>query len=300
VGWIRVEDDFYDNDKMTAAGSIGRDLYWHGMAYCNRNLTDGLIAKGRALLLVDYTDAAVVTGTHAGVDGAACAPYAVERLLAAGLWHAHGHDCPTCVQPGARHYVVHDYLHYQPSRAQVEAKSEANRERVRKWTAKQKEEANAAANALANASATPPLQTTPTPTPTPTPSSTGVVAYVGAHKPAHVHQQPAPPNVVAQRGTRLDPEWRPTQPVIDGIKAECRGLDLAAEHRKFVDHWIAQPGQRGVKLDWHATWRNWMRRAGERSPGRAKQATSELRLVEGMALVESYATNNNNQLEGHA
>jgi uncharacterized protein YdaU (DUF1376 family) len=27
----------------------------------------------------------------------------------------------------------------------------------------------------------------------------------------------------------------------------------------FKDHWIAQSGQKGVKLDWDATWRNWVR-----------------------------------------
>lgn len=28
---------------------------------------------------------------------------------------------------------------------------------------------------------------------------------------------------------------------------------------QFKDYWIAQPGQKGVKLDWDATWRNWVR-----------------------------------------
>jgi len=28
---------------------------------------------------------------------------------------------------------------------------------------------------------------------------------------------------------------------------------------KFKDYWIAQAGQKGVKLDWFATWRNWVR-----------------------------------------
>ena len=28
---------------------------------------------------------------------------------------------------------------------------------------------------------------------------------------------------------------------------------------KFKDYWISQPGQKGVKLDWFATWRNWVR-----------------------------------------
>jgi hypothetical protein len=28
---------------------------------------------------------------------------------------------------------------------------------------------------------------------------------------------------------------------------------------QFKDYWIAQVGQKGVKLDWFATWRNWVR-----------------------------------------
>lgn len=38
----------------------------------------------------------------------------------------------------------------------------------------------------------------------------------------------------------------------------------------FIDYWKAQPGQRGRKTDWLATWRNWMRREQidiERRPG---------------------------------
>ena len=33
---------------------------------------------------------------------------------------------------------------------------------------------------------------------------------------------------------------------------------------EFVDYWVAVPGQRGVKLDWLATWRNDVRRKLER------------------------------------
>jgi hypothetical protein len=28
---------------------------------------------------------------------------------------------------------------------------------------------------------------------------------------------------------------------------------------QFKDYWIAQAGQKGIKLDWFATWRNWVR-----------------------------------------
>lgn len=32
---------------------------------------------------------------------------------------------------------------------------------------------------------------------------------------------------------------------------------------EFRDYWIAQPGQKGVKTDWDATWRNWVRRQNQ-------------------------------------
>jgi hypothetical protein len=64
----------------------------------------------------------------------------------------------------------------------------------------------------------------------------------------------------ATRGSRLHIDWRPSQETVDKIQAECPGVDYRREHATFVDYWIAQPGAKGVKLDWEATWRNWMRR----------------------------------------
>ena len=64
-----------------------------------------------------------------------------------------------------------------------------------------------------------------------------------------------------KRGTRLDPSWMPSQELIAQMRAECPGVDLKAEHLKFVDYWIAKTGQSATKLDWPATWRNWIRRA---------------------------------------
>lgn len=50
--------------------------------------------------------------------------------------------------------------------------------------------------------------------------------------------------------------------------------DLSPESvaAEFRDYWSAQPGQRGVKLDWEATWRNWVRRqrAGPKPNGQSK------------------------------
>lgn len=42
---------------------------------------------------------------------------------------------------------------------------------------------------------------------------------------------------------------------------------LVAE--KFRDHWLSASGQKGVKLDWEATWRNWVRNEGDPPTARA-------------------------------
>jgi hypothetical protein len=80
----------------------------------------------------------------------------------------------------------------------------------------------------------------------------------------------------------------PSTAVVDIIKTECPNVDLKAEHVKFVDYWIAKSGKDAVKLDWDATWRNWIRRAGEnsRAPLRAvsRPSTSDRIFAEVQAL----------------
>ena len=43
-------------------------------------------------------------------------------------------------------------------------------------------------------------------------------------------------------------------------------LDLQAITVEFVDYWVGVPGVKGVKLDWLATWRNWIRRKASDGP----------------------------------
>lgn len=73
----------------------------------------------------------------------------------------------------------------------------------------------------------------------------------------------APPRAKEKRGTRMVEGWMPSPGVAAAIRKECPNLDLAREHKKFIDHWIEIPGQRGLKITWDGTWRNWMRRACE-------------------------------------
>ena len=75
----------------------------------------------------------------------------------------------------------------------------------------------------------------------------------------------------AARGTRLPPDWKPT-PDLQAWAAEKRpDLDLAGVLERFRDYWAAQPGTKGVKLDWPATYRNWIR--GEKKINGSNAAT---------------------------
>lgn len=188
-----------------------------------------------------------------------------DDLVASGLW--------TATDEG---YQFHNWEKYQFTREQLDAKREATRERVAKSRARRKAErerdevTNNVSNPVSNDderdgngvtdALVAPLYNTPEPEPDPnqvTPD--GVTFESGA--------QSAPPKPTNKRGTRLPEKWMPDQATIATMQAEAPWVDFEVEHRKFTDHWAATPGAKGVKLDWNATWRNWIRRAAEQYPG---------------------------------
>ena len=61
------------------------------------------------------------------------------------------------------------------------------------------------------------------------------------------------------RGTRLSADWFPTEDQIQFCKTQRTDLSPQTTAERFRDFWISQPGSKGVKLDWDATWRNWVR-----------------------------------------
>ena len=69
-----------------------------------------------------------------------------------------------------------------------------------------------------------------------------------------------PKKAKAKRGTRL-PDDFPTDDELLWATENHPGIDHNLESAKFRDYWNGIPGQKGVKLDWPATWRNWVRNA---------------------------------------
>lgn len=80
-----------------------------------------------------------------------------------------------------------------------------------------------------------------------------------------------------KRATRIPDDYMPSPDLIETMRAECPKVDLEAEHRKFVDYWRAKSGKDATKLDWDATWRNWIRRAKESNVAQfpSRQTASE-------------------------
>lgn len=54
-------------------------------------------------------------------------------------------------------------------------------------------------------------------------------------------------------------DWKPTEADVAFIREKRPDLNPSTVADLFRDHWTAQSGKAGVKLDWSATWRNWVR-----------------------------------------
>lgn len=103
--WIRFEDNFPEHPKVLAVSDAAFRLHVRAVGYCSRLLTDGLLTR------------AALGSLGQGRRGMRLA----AELVEAGLWEEDGEN-----------YKVHDYLHYQPSRADVVAVREARAQAGRK------------------------------------------------------------------------------------------------------------------------------------------------------------------------
>jgi len=83
------------------------------------------------------------------------------------------------------------------------------------------------------------------------------------HKPLTTNQEPRTinqePTVKETRGSRLSADFVLPTEWADWAKQERPDLDLRSVGEQFRDYWSAKAGSGSTKLDWQATWRNWVR-----------------------------------------
>ena len=88
------------------------------------------------------------------------------------------------------------------------------------------------------------------------------------HKPITINHKP---KVESTRGSRLSPDFCLTEDWKDFCQQDRPDLNPSKVFESFKDYWIAKAGQQGVKLDWFATWRNWVRSQNQAPVNKADQ-----------------------------
>ena len=84
--------------------------------------------------------------------------------------------------------------------------------------------------------------------------------------------------VTNKRGCRLLPDWQPDGADIEFARKEGMSHDeIERTADRFRDYWCGLAGQKAVKRDWHATWRNWIRSDLDRrkAPNAARRGPSQ-------------------------
>lgn len=76
-------------------------------------------------------------------------------------------------------------------------------------------------------------------------------------EPLTINQEPE--SIVKPRATRLAKDWVLPDDWAAWAREARPDLDIAGTADRFKDFWVAKAGKDGAKLDWLATWRNWVR-----------------------------------------
>ena len=106
------------------------------------------------------------------------------------------------------------------------------------------------------------------------------------------------------RASRIPDPFPITGEMVEWARTACPGMDHRASTERFVDYWRAKAGRDATKLDWPATWRNWMRTDYERTPqqprpGRPSNgyqpSTAEVRAGQAMNLAAKYRAMENTE-----
>ena len=83
-----------------------------------------------------------------------------------------------------------------------------------------------------------------------------------------------PKGATKDRATRLPDDWAPS--LEDRAYANAKGLrQIDAVAEKFANYWHAKAGSGATKLDWPATWRNWVLTEVSRQPALSEMTAEE-------------------------
>jgi len=136
--WVRLDDEFYAHPKVAVLSSdvmlacVG--LHTLALCWCNHKLTDGIVPVNQVFRLAGDLSLALPSGSPHQL---------INELVRVGMW-----EVKECDEKGrALSYSIHDFLDYQPSRAQHEAEIRAKSEAGKRGMASRWGEKKPAADA---------------------------------------------------------------------------------------------------------------------------------------------------------
>jgi hypothetical protein len=218
--YVRVNDGLPEHRKIVAAGGDAAWLYICGIAYCSRNLTDGLIPKGVVPRLSDRKQPAKLAA----------------KLTKARLWHDAGHDCKRCPQPDEDEYVIHDYLVHQRSAEHIEAIKEKRAKAGRAGGSKKAANARAAA---ADSETTDQAQQTPS------------TLLDGCHEGVVANATPEAVTEEVLRTSQADADTPPPNPLLPAGPSETASAQTEeGEERGRINDLDLIRQVRAIRPDW--------------------------------------------------
>ena len=267
--WFRAYTEMVDDEKLRLLAFEDR---WHFVALlCLKG--QGLIDEGGSLLM---RKVAVKLGLSVReVEEVA------RRLAEVGLIDA------TTLQPLA-------WDNRQMKSDSSAERVKAYRERQKKVKTPEENNGNATGNGVCNVTVTAQEEDTDTDKE----EEETVTSFKGrggnSRPDAAPAATPPPPKAAkaskSSTATRLPDDWQLPQSWGQWAMAERQDLsadDVRREAQVFADYWHAKAGADARKLDWQATWRNWVRRADGRATTTRRGAGGQA--IDPHAPVETYA-----------
>lgn len=105
--WTRLDDKFWSDPKVEKIGNEAAGAYARMLSYCGDHLTEGRLTDGAARFITR--------------------PKVIETLAEFGFIQPHGDD-----------WIIPNYLDFNPTKAEVEAKQKARAEAGRRGGLKSK------------------------------------------------------------------------------------------------------------------------------------------------------------------
>lgn len=237
--WFKVDDGFHGHPKVMTLSPSAVGLWLLAGTWSAQYLTDGHVPAG------------MVRRFGGGPEDAA-------ELVAAALWHE---------ADGG--YQFHEWAEYQPLKSDVEAERAASRERMRAMRAKRKGVAAEVVqeNADDGAGAVRPNDDERSGDVRANNSERADIVPSRSVEVRSTPTQPSPtqpevPNGTSggarKRGSRIPEPFLVTADMREWAGARVPLVDVDSSTERFVNHWRAKAGKDATKLDWLATWRNWL------------------------------------------